>query len=173
MDDPITFLDVIGWLKQYIVWIIAFLSIFIEIVPVKFHPISWLGSVLFKSIRKDMDAMKTDLNSQIENVRLELKTDIDQVKEEQRKQKEAINDMMKSRDIDYIAQIRSEIISFNNSLINGLHHTKGEYMHIKDINKTYHALIEKYDLDNGILDEEMEAINRHYDEFKNSDSVYF
>ena len=52
-------------------------------------------------------------------------------------------------------------------------HTRDEYRHIKDDNRRYHALISKYQMENGVIDEEMEKINSHYDANKDSTSVYF
>ena len=72
-----------------------------------------------------------------------------------------------------ISRIRWEIIEFSNSIENDQLHVRDEYRHIKDEYKKYELLIKKYNLENGIITEEIEKINKHYDENKNSNSVYF
>ena len=54
---------------------------------------------------------------------------------------------------------------------------KGRFLRIKnalkDDNIRYHTLIEKYELSNGLIDEEMMKINEHYENNKDNTSVYF
>lgn len=173
MENTITFIDVVLWFKQYALWIIAFLGIFVEITPIKFNPISWLTGLLFKPIKKDMSDMKDELNNKIDSVKTDLKVEIDSIKSDQQKYNETINSLIKSNEMTEISRLRWEILEFSNTIDNGQLHTRDEYRHIKDDSKRYHDLIKKYGLDNGVIDEEMEKINAHYEEHKDSTSVYF
>lgn len=148
-------------------------SIFIEITPIKINPISWLVGFIFKPIRQDINDMRTELNNNIESVKNELKSDIESIKREQFDQKESIDDLVRANEMNEVSRIRWEIIEFANSIENKQLHIRDEYRHIIDDNKRYHALIEKYELDNGIIDEEYEKIYKHYKENKNGNSVYF
>ena len=72
-----------------------------------------------------------------------------------------------------ISRIRWTIIEFSNSISNGQLHVRDEYRHMKDEYKKYENLIDKYNLENGIVTEEIEKITKHYNDNKNTPSVYF
>ena len=90
-----------------------------------------------------------------------------------RKKNSVKDELIYSNEMAEISRIRWTIIEFSNSLANGQLHVRDEYRHIKDEYKKYEGLIEKYDLENGIVTEEIEKINNHYNEFKDTPSVYF
>lgn len=182
--DNINFIDVFNWTTKHLTEIIIFCSIFVEITPIKFNPISLFLEIFFKSIRSDMNNMKNELKTDMNNMKNELKTDmdnmknemkseIDQIKDKQEKQELVIKELIKSNEMGEISRIRWEIIEFSNSINNKQLHIRDEYRHVKDENKRYHTLIEKYKLENGIIDEEMEKINKHYRENKDKNLVYF
>lgn len=173
MDDFSAAHYIFEWILSHIVESICVLSIFVEIVPVKFNPVSAFFNLLFKPVRKDIDDMKQELQQNINNVKDELKQNIDSISNQQTENTKTIEELVKSNDSSEISRIRWEVIEFANSIDNGQLHKKDEYLHIKEDNKSYHKLIEKYGLENGIIDEEMEKINRHYNQNKNTTSVYF
>jgi hypothetical protein len=117
--------------------------------------------------------MKIELNKNINSVKEDLKLEIESIKKEQIQQKESIEDLTKVNELNEISRIRWEIIEFANSIENKQLHIRDEYRHIIDDNKRYHALIEKYELDNGVIDEEYEKIYKHYMENKGANKVYF
>lgn len=197
-----TFMDVLQWIANHIFQIIVFIGVFVEITPIKFNPISWFLNLLFKPIKSDMDDMKKEINSSIDTIKEDLQTDIsnvktdlkseiatvksdmkdeignvkaeiDGVKQEQVNQSNTINELIKSNEMSEIARIRWNILEFANSIDNGQLHIRDEYRHIKDNAIRYHALISKHDITNGIIDEEMDKINKHYEANKNGTSVYF
>ena len=73
MDNTITLMDVLLWLKQNIFQIIVVLGVFFEITPIKINPISWLMKILFKPIREELKVMKEELNDKIDSVEKNLK----------------------------------------------------------------------------------------------------
>ena len=197
-----TFMDVLQWIANHIFQIIVFIGVFVEITPIKFNPISWFLNLLFKPIKSDMDDMKKEINSSIDTIKEDLQTDIsnvktdlkseiatvksdmkdeignvkaeiDGVKQEQVNQSNTINELIKSNEMSEIARIRWNILEFANSIDNGQLHIRDEYRHIKDNAIRYHTLISKHDITNGIIDEEMDKINKHYEANKNGTSVYF
>ena len=169
----ITFGQVWEWLGKYILWIIGFVSSFIEITPIKINPISWLLSLLFKPMKKEIDSMKKEINTRMDEMKSELKEEINQLRLDQQRQQETTAELIKSNEIDKINQIRWEIINFSRSIDNKQLHLRDEYRHIKDINRQYHELIEKHKMTNGYIDEEMEKIDEHYEKNKDSNQVYF
>lgn len=171
--DTITFTDVLQWLGNHIVAIVVVLSLFFEISKIKLNPISWLMKILFRPIKKDMDDMKLELKTDISNMEKKLSSEIDSVKEEVNSEHKRIDDLISSTELSEISRIRWNIIEFANTIENGQKHVRDEYRHIKDDSKRYHELVKKYNLDNGIVEEEMEKINKHYEANKSSTSVYF
>jgi hypothetical protein len=171
--DQLTLMDVLSWLWDHIVIIILVLSVFFEISKIKINPISWFTKLLFRPIRKDIDDMKAELKSDISNVEKKLSEEIDSVRQEVSSEHQRIDDLISSTELSEISRIRWNIIEFSNSIENGQKHIRDEYRHIKDDAKRYHDLVEKYNIDDGIIDEEMEKINKRYDENKHSNSVYF
>lgn len=137
-------------------------------------------STLKADIQGDISKVKTDLSLEINDVKTQMqteidsvKTEIDSVKTEQANQANTINELIKSNETSEIARIRWDILEFSNSIDNGQVHTRDEYRHIKDNAVRYHDLISKYNITNGIIDEEMEKINQHYEANKNGTSIYF
>lgn len=173
MENTTTLIDVLEWISQHFLGFISFLSLFIEIAPIKIKPLTFIVNWLNKPVRNDIEAMKSELQGNIDNIKKELKGEIDQIRAQQAAENESIDQLIKSCDLAEMSRIRWEIIEFSNSIENGQMHVRDEYRHIMDDNRKYHALIKKYKMENGIIDEEMEKINNHYEENKNSTSVYF
>ena len=169
-DDIKNIFDIIS---NNIVTIIIFLSIFVEISPIQINPITLLSSIIFKPLRDDMKKMKTEINERIDNIKDELKTDIDSIREQQEKEKIQIKELIKSNELAEISKIRWEILEFSNSLDNNQKHIRDEYRHIIDDRKRYLYLIDKYELANGLIDEEFEKIKNHYDANKSGSAMYF
>ena len=165
--------SVLTCMSYHIVEIIIFLSIFIEVSKVKFNPISSLIKFIFKPIRTEIEELRKEFKEDIKNLRDDLTNQIDSLREDQEKEKEAIDELIYSNEMAEISRIRWTIIEFSNSLTNGQLHVRDEYRHIKDEYRKYEGLIEKYDLENGIVTEEIEKINKHYEENKDTPSVYF
>lgn len=173
MNDPITVSQVIQWAWDHIWQILVFLGFFIELVPIKINPISFITNILFKPIREEMKAMKTELNNNINSVKTELENKIDKIQKALETEQKTTAELIQSTELAEISRLRWEIIEFANSIDNAQLHVRDEYRHIFDSNRRYHNLIKKYNLENGIVDEEMDKIKNHYDENKDTTSVYF
>lgn len=171
--ENITLMDVFNFCVKHLLELIAFISIFIEITPIKVKPISFLLNLINKSVREDISKLDTSIKSNIDDVKNEFIKDIKEVKERQNLEEQKIMELIKTNEMNEISRIRWEIIEFSNSINNDQKHIRDEYRHIKDENRRYHELIEKYNMSNGIIDEEMEKINRHYEQHKESANVYF
>ena len=169
----LTVVEVVQWIWSHIVQIVLVLSFFFEISKVKVKPLSWIMKLLLKPIREEMDEMKKELNANIDSVREEMKSEIDSLLNQQISENERIDSLIEANEMTEISRLRWEIIEFSNSIENGNKHIRDEYRHIKDDAKRYHTLISKYNLDNGIIEEEMQKINKHYEANKGTSTVYF
>lgn len=171
--QTITLIDIVQWCGQHIIELLLCLGIFIEITPIKISPISFIMKLLFKPIRTEMSDMKSELNNNINNLKTELKGDISEIKKEQQSQSNTIAELIKTSEKNEIDRIRWTIIEFARSIDNKQLHRRDEYLCIKDLNVRYHTLIKKYNLTNGMIDDEMEKINEHYTKNKGNESAYF
>ena len=76
--------------------------------------------------------------------------------------KQDIADLRKDVDEQRMSSIRSLVLDFSNSCLNGRKHTKEEFDHILEENKTYEKLVEKYEIDNDVYKEAIAYIKRIY-----------
>lgn len=168
-----TISTVLQWMSKHVVEIIVLLSVFLEISKIKINPISGLIKFIFRPIRKELELMRKEFKEEMTNMENRLSEQIESIKSDQDKEKQAIDELIYSNEMSEISRIRWEIIEFANSINNGQLHVRDEYRHIKDEYKKYEHLIEKYDLENGIVTEEMLKINKHYEDNKETSMVYF
>ena len=124
---------------------VVFLSIFIEIVPVKINPLSsifkWIGNVVNKDINEKLSSVSTKLE--------DVSTRIDMIE---------VNNM------------RTQILDFANSCMNERRHTKEEFNHIVDLHSQYTDIIEEKGIKNGRMDLAFKYISDLYVKCLNEDS---
>lgn len=117
--------------------IAALLSVFIEITPIKFNPVSkalaWVGK---------------KINGEV----------VSKVEDQGKK----LDDLAEKMDENEIDRIRWEILDFANSCRNGRHHTKDEFTHIIAQNDKYHRILEQRSMTNGQTELEMQYIVEIY-----------
>ena len=165
--------SILTFMSHHVVEIIILLSLFIEVSKIKVKPLSAIIKFIFKPIRTEIEELRKEFKSDIKDLKDDLTAQIDSLKEDQEKGKEAIDELIYSNEMAEISRIRWSIIEFSNSLTNGQLHVRDEYRHIKDEYDKYEGLVKKHDLKNGIVTEEIEKIIKHYDENKDTSSVYF
>ena len=73
-----------------------------------------------------------------------------------------IADLRKDVDEQRMSGIRTLVLEFSNSCLNGRKHTKEEFDHILEENKIYEKLVEKYGIDNDVYKEAIAYIKRIY-----------
>ena len=73
-----------------------------------------------------------------------------------------IADLRKDVDEQRMSNIRSLVLDFSNSCLNGKRHTKEEFDHIIEENKTYEELVKKYEIQNEVYKEAYAYIKRIY-----------
>lgn len=122
-----------------IVKIAVGLSVFIQISPIKWNPISLLLKWIGKELNKES-------NSKIDEL------------------KKAVQDLEENQDTNEKDRIRWEILDFANSCRNNIRHTKDEFQHIIDLNDKYKKLLKKTNDTNGVFDVEYDYIKKIYTE---------
>lgn len=120
-----------------IIGICGVLGISLEIAPVDLHPVSWIlkkiGNIMNSDMLKSFDELKTEFHNHLSEC-----------------------------DHDKINNIRKEIVDFSLACQRGEYHTRDEFDRIFDRIREYHALLEKYKMENGKIDIEVSYINKIY-----------
>ena len=163
----------LNWASHHVVEIIIFCSIFLEISKVKINPISALVKFVFRSIRKEISDTREEIKKDMETMKTELTEQIDSLKADQDKENEIINGLLRAQDMSQISVSKWQIIEFANSIQNGQLHVRDEYRHILDEYRKYESMIQKYGLEDSGTAEEIEKVKKHYDQNKETTSVYF
>lgn len=128
---------ILDWLVHNFVQVLLIFSIFIQITPVKWNPIS----SFFKWISK---LLTGDLTDKMDNIS-------DRVEE--------IQDDVNANEKD---RIRWEILEFANSCRNGHNHSHDEFKHIADLHDKYVKLLKRTGDTNGVFDLEYQWIESLY-----------
>ena len=128
---------VLDWLVHNFVQVLLIFSIFIQITPIKWNPISsfvkWIGKLLTHDINKKLENVEDSVE--------EIKSDIDANEKD---------------------RIRWEILEFANSCRNGINHSHDEFRHISDLHDKYVKLLKRTDDQNGAFNTEYEWIQTIY-----------
>lgn len=129
--------EVFDWLLDNWATLTVVVSVFFEITPIKLNPIKallrWIGKAINGEVIQRMSGVETRLDEQ-----------------------------RKSIDENEMDRIRWEVFDFANECRNHIRHTKDEFQHIIDLNAKYHALLERYDEENGVFDAEYQYILELY-----------
>lgn len=153
--------------------IILGLSIFIDVNPkIKFNPlqcvISFVGKAFNNSIQREISGFKSEVNAKFESLQAE-----------QKAQRETLNKLLADQENREISTLRWNVIDFENSIVNGVKHTREQYRHILDSAKKYLRLVETSD--NIEVEQEnvqkikeaAEAIRKHYEAGRCDQSTLF
>lgn len=76
--------------------------------------------------------------------------------------REQVSDLRKDLDTQRMADIRSLVLDFSNSCLNGRKHTKEEFDHIIAENHRYEELVKQYEVKNEVYTEAYDYIKRIY-----------
>lgn len=140
---------------KYIFSGLVVISGFVEIAPIKINPISsalkWIGSKLTQELNDKIKQQEERQRTEMEK----LGKDIESLKEDMRSVK-----LQQAQ--DEVDLIRTEILQFGYSLRKKEKHTKSQFEQIITLKTKYDHIIEKYELDNGVLELEYEFIERIY-----------
>lgn len=128
---------ILDWLVHNFVQVLLIFSIFIQITPIKWNPISsfvkWFGKLLNQDVNKQIEGVEDSIE--------DIKTDISANEKD---------------------RIRWEILEFANSCRNGINHSHDEFRHITDLHDKYVQLLERTGDQNGVFNTEYEWIQSIY-----------
>lgn len=164
----------VGW---SVVIFLFILSCIFKITKVEIDPLGWLigwfGKMLTKDVRKDIEVLKGDSNTQI----AELRSDLDEFEERTNKSitdiqkgtasnckvlKRELDAMKKSNDMQTVRQIKAHVLDFANSCMNHRKHTKQDFENIIEENSLYEEMVKKYKLKNKVYEEDYAFIMKTY-----------
>ena len=128
---------ILDWLVHNFIQVILIFSIFIQITPIKWNPISSLFKWIGKNLTHDLNTKIDDIADQVESLQEDL-------------------------DANEKDRIRWEILDFANSCRNGRNHSHDEFKHIAELHDKYEALLEKTGDKNGVFNAEYEWIQELY-----------
>ena len=117
--------------------IALFLGIFIDITPgIKFNPIKavfrYLGKSFNASIETELSVLKVEVNEKFT-----------ELKNEQKRQKDALDKIILDRQDQEITRLRWEIINFDNGLHNKVRHSPDQYRHILNCFSRYENIMDE------------------------------
>ena len=131
--------QILDWIVHNFVQILLILSLFIQITPIKWNPLSslvkWLGKLLNADTNKQIGELQTQVS--------DMRDDLDENEKD---------------------RIRWEILDFANSCRNGRKHSKDEFQHIITLHDKYKLLLERTGDKNGVFDAEYNWIDQLYKE---------
>lgn len=161
--------EVLNWLSKNIIQIIVVLSIFIQISPIKWNPITsfvkWFGKIITEDVSTKVEDYNKERNKQIEEIKTEM---TDKVKEFT----DAIVEIQHDVDTNEKDRIRYEVLAFARSCRNSaITHTYDEFKHILKLNDKYQNLLIKTKDKNGVFDSEIKYINEIFDAYKKQNNI--
>ena len=138
---------ILQWISSNIIQIIIVISIFIQISPIKWNPLTSLFNWLGKMITKDVSSQIEDMGKKI-------------------------SEIQKQVDTNEKDRIRWEVLDFARSCRNpNITHTYDEFKHILKLNDKYQALLKKTEDSNGVFDSEIKYINEIFDAYKKQNNI--
>ena len=132
------FRAVFDWCTSHWAFCVFVIGMIFEIPSLKLKPFSRLLGAIGRRLNNDVEKRVEAVGKELGQV----KTELDQVKTDNEEQ-------IKMVDMNDANFIRTTILNFANSLLQGQRHTQEEYDHIIDMNDRYETYVRKYDIHNG------------------------
>lgn len=136
--DTVHIEHILDWLVKNFLQVVVIFSVFIQITPVKWNPLTsfakWLSKIFTKELNESIEDLQDDLK--------DIREDIDENEKD---------------------RIRWEVLNFANTCRHDHKHTKDEFQHIITLNDKYKVLLERTKDKNGIFESEFKYIKDLYD----------
>lgn len=130
--------QILDWLVKNFLQVVVIFSVFIQITPIKWNPLTsfakWLSKIFTKDLNDAIDSMQEDLD--------DIREDIDENEKD---------------------RIRWEVLNFANSCRHNHMHTQDEFKHIIALNDKYKVLLERTKDKNGVFESEFAYVKNLYD----------
>ena len=150
------------------------LSIVIDITPkIKFNPIrsllGYIGKCFNRAIEDEIKSFKSEVDQRF-----------NELKQEQLEQRATLNKIAQDQENKEFSKLKWDIINFENSILNGIKHSRSEYRHILDCASKYMRMVESDDNSIVISEEDVqhikeaiEFIRKHYNDNRQIQSSMF
>lgn len=153
--------------------LVTFIISLSKVKPFGFDISKIISDIFFGHFKEEMNTSFSEIDKKIDNLKKEFNEELSTITASQQQEEAQITQLFEIHAEAEVQRLRWEIMEFSNSIENGNLHTKGEYLHIKDMCKSYHKIIEERGISNGIIDDEEKKISDHYEEHKDSPSLFF
>lgn len=151
--------------------ILIVLGIFIDITPgIKWNPIKtifkYLGKAFNSSVESELNTLKSAMNIKF-----------DELQSEQLAQRETLDRLILDQTNKEIGRLRWEVIDFQNSIMNGVKHSRDQYNHVLDSYDKYILIMQNPNIDSDeyfrTVQEQGEKIREHYERYRDQDLLFF
>lgn len=159
-------MDLFQLIATYFPWLASvalILSVVFQVSKIPINPWGWLLRTISSAITKEVNAQLKQIEEEKERNNKEVLDSLTKIRED-------IAEIYKTLDLNQIDNIRGEILNFADSIYNGENHSREQYHRIIEKNSTYHELLEKRNLTNGVLDLAMQTILNSYQEHEEHNS---
>lgn len=137
--------------------VMLLLSFVFQVSKIPINPWSWVikqvSNAITKEVKLQLDVIESDYNKKDQEI-------LDKINELSTK----LSELNKDFDIDKAKRLRGDILTFANSIRNGVKYSREDYHHYIEKNDEYHELIKKRDIPNGVIERAMETILNSYQE---------
>lgn len=161
--------EVFQFITHTIPWalpVVIILSMIFEFTKIPLNPWSWMfkkfSGVITKDTNQKIEDLEKKIDDKFDKIVWTKSKHYDEIIEGLNSSKADIDELARQFDISRMESMRSEILSFSNSVRNGMKHSQEEWYHIVDRINEYHKLIEKRGLTNGVIDIESKFIYDSY-----------
>lgn len=144
--------EVLKWLGSNWGWVAAALGVFVEVVPVKLHPISAILKWLGKRLNAETDKRIDEMDKKFDDLECRM------------------TNQEKATDMQRMANIRSLVLSFADDLRRGNKASHERFIHVMTENGEYEKLIAKHDIVNSVYVESYKYICNKYHECMETNS---
>ena len=151
--------------------ILIVLGIFIDVTPgIKWNPIKtifkYLGKAFNSSVESELNTLKSAMNIKF-----------DELQSEQLAQRETLDRLILDQTNKEIGRLRWEVIDFQNSIMNGVKHSRDQYNHVLDSYDKYILIMQNPNVDNDeyfrTVQEQGDKIREHYERYRDQDLLFF
>lgn len=153
---------------------VTFISIFLEVTPITFNPLSFLASKIGTAFHHSVDTRIEEYDKKLQDKIDKIDQDIDELQKQNKEQFKLLQDQSRAIDVAEVNRLKLEILNFGNKLGRQYKFTAEEYRTIMDCYSRYHIIIDKYDdMQNGKIDIEYNTIVEHYEKNKENGEFRF
>jgi hypothetical protein len=136
-------------------FLILFLSIFIDISPIKINPIkavfTWISNIINKPVLDKIESDNEERDKEIKEIKVELQN-----------LNSTVNKIIEDRDNKELRSMRWNILDFEAAIINGGKRSRDQYIDIFNKIEKYKFMVNKLQIDNP-EHEQLERISEAYD----------